>query len=183
MLSFIISVGLLFLGAFLGLYLPDIDLRVPFLVHRSIVTHGFLIPLGVFLLIYKHRATPLRFFSIGLNMAMSTHLAFDLFPRSWRGFAFIHIPVWGRTQVVFSWVWIALSIIICFYLTVVLLKTLRDVLASVGSLGVIFGSYASTETIFWPAGTTLLLAIVLTLALPSNGQTILRKALRSIDDN
>ncbi|OQY33400.1 MAG: hypothetical protein B6243_06530 [Anaerolineaceae bacterium 4572_5.2] len=183
MVSFIAGVVLLFLGILLGLELPDIDHQIPFLVHRSIVTHGFLIPLGVFLAIYKYRATPLRFFSMGFNLATVTHLGFDLFPQAWVGFSLIYIPVWGRTHKIFSWVWISLSIIICFYLTFVLMRNLWDMALASGSLGVTFGFYASTERTFWPVVIFLLLGMVLTLSLPSNGQAILHKTLKPADEN
>jgi hypothetical protein len=165
---------LLLLALFLGLNLPDLDQQVSFLVHRSIITHGFLIPLAVFLVIYGEKTTSPRFFSMGFSLAAVTHLCFDLFPRAWVGFALIHIPLWGRSSAVFSWVWMGLSIIICLYLTFVLIQTLVDILLALGSLGLAFSFYDSTQAIFWPALITLLAMVVITLALPAQSREILR---------
>jgi hypothetical protein len=46
---------LLLLALFLGLSLPDLDQQLQFLVHRSILAHGFLLPLGVFLRVYRDK--------------------------------------------------------------------------------------------------------------------------------
>lgn len=164
---------LLLLALLLGLNLPDLDHQIQFLVHRSIITHGFLIPLGVFMLVYKDKTSSPRFLSMGFSLATVTHLCFDLFPRAWAGFALIHIPFWGRSTPIFSWIWLGASIIICLYLTFVLMKTLLDIVMAIGSLGLAFAFYASTQPIFWPALITLLLAVGLTLILPANSREIL----------
>ena len=171
----ITGIILLLLALLLGLNLPDLDHQVQFLVHRSILTHGFLVPLGLFLVVYKEKTASPRFLSMGFSLAAVTHLCFDLFPRAWIGFALIHIPFWGRSRSVFSWVWISLSIIICLYLTFVLIQTLIDILVALGSLGVAFSFYASTQPIFWPALLTLLVMVGITLALPANSREILHK--------
>lgn len=167
------GVILLLLALLLGLNLPDLDHQTQFLVHRSILTHGFLVPLGVFLLVYKDKTASPRFLSMGFSLAAVTHLCFDLFPRAWIGFALIHIPFWGRSTPLFSWVWLSMSIIICLYLTFVLIKTLLDIVIAVGSLGLAFTFYASTQPIFWPALITLLLGVGVTLVLPTNSREIL----------
>jgi len=166
---------LLLLALFLGLNLPDLDHQVAFLVHRSIVTHGFLVPLGVFVVVYREKTASPRFFSMGFNLASVTHLCFDLFPRAWVGFALIHIPGWGRTSLMFSWVWISLSIIVCFYLTFVLISGLMDMVLVLGSLGVAFSFYASSQAELCPALVTLLAGMGLTLALPASNREILRR--------
>ena len=165
---------LLLLALLLGLNLPDLDHQVSFLVHRSIITHGFLVPLGVFLAVYREKMASPRFLSMGFSLAAVTHLCFDLFPRAWVGFALIHIPLWGRSNAIFSWLWISLSIIICLYLTFVLIQTLVDILLALGSLGVAFIFYASTQPDFWPALITLLITVGITLALPVNSREVLR---------
>ena len=170
MVTPVAGVILLLLALLLGLNLPDIDHRFSFRVHRSIITHGFLMPLGVFLIIAKEKATTTRFFSMGFNLAVITHLCFDLFPRAWLGFALIHIPGWGRTSALFSWLWISLSIIICFYLTLVLISDLLDMVLVLGSLGVAFSFYASTQAVLWPALMALLVGLGLTLVLPANSR-------------
>jgi hypothetical protein len=97
------GVILLLLALLLGLRLPDLDQQLQFLVHRSILTHGFLVPLGVFLLIYRDKTASPRFLSMGFSLAAVTHLCFDLFPRAWIGFALIHIPFRGRSSAVSSY--------------------------------------------------------------------------------
>ena len=166
---------LLLLALFLGLNLPDLDHQISFFVHRSIITHGFLIPLGVFVLIYREKASIARFISAGFSLASAIHLCFDLFPRAWVGFALIHIPFWGRTNALFSWLWISLSIIICLYLTFALIEGLEDLLMAIASLGLAFSFYASTEPTIWMPLITLLASIGITLALPANSRTILRE--------
>jgi hypothetical protein len=173
----IAGIILLLLALLLGLNLPDLDHQVQFLVHRSIITHGFLVPLGVFLIVYKEKMASPRFLSMGFSLAAVTHLCFDLFPRAWIGFALIHIPFWGRGSPIFSWAWISLSIIICLYLTFVLIQTLLDILVVLGSLGLAFSFYASSQAIFWPALITLLVTVGITLALPANSREILRKVI------
>jgi hypothetical protein len=169
------GVILLLLALFLGLNLPDIDLLVPFLIHRSIITHGFILPLVVFLIISKENSATVRFFSMGFSLASIIHLCFDLFPRAWMGFALIYVPGWGRTSVLFSWLWISLSIIICFYLTFGLISSLLDMVLALGSLGLAFSYYASTQPTFWPALMALLIGLGLTLALPTNSREILHR--------
>ena len=173
----IAGIILLLLALLLGLNLPDLDHQVQFLVHRSIITHGFLVPLGVFLIVYKEKMASPRFLSMGFSLAAVTHLCFDLFPRAWIGFALIHIPFWGRSSPIFSWAWMSLSIIICLYLTFMLIQTLLDILVALGSLGLAFSFYASSQAIFWPALITLLVTVGITLALPANSREILRKVI------
>jgi len=80
------EVGLLALGACLGLFLPDIDLVLLFLLHhRSMVTHSLLIPF----LIRRWIPKPLFF---GLLCGISIHLFADSLG-SMRGFGAIHIPI------------------------------------------------------------------------------------------
>lgn len=171
----IAGIVLLALALLLGLNLPDLDHQVSFLRHRSIITHGFLVPLVVFLAVYKERATTPRFLSMGFSLAAVTHLCFDLFPRAWAGFALIHIPLWGRSSALFSWLWISVSIIICLYLTFVLIRTLLDIVLALVSLALAFTFYASTEAVFWPALVTLVVAVGITLALPANSRLVLRR--------
>ena len=174
----IAGIILLLLALLLGLNLPDLDHQVSFLVHRSILTHGFLVPLGLFLAVHKEKMTSARFFSMGFSLAAVTHLCFDLFPRAWKGFALISIPFWGRSSALFSWLWISLSIIVCLYLTFVLIQTLVDIVLVLGSLGLAFIYYASSQPIFWPALITLLVTVGITLVLPVNSRELVRSLVR-----
>jgi hypothetical protein len=164
----------LILALFLGLNLPDLDQQVRFLVHRSLLTHGFLIPLIIFALAYRDKNTGARFFTMGFCLASVTHLCFDLFPKAWTGFALIHIPFWGRTSAGFSQIWIGLSIILCLYLAFSLIETLLDLLATLLSLTLAFAFYAASQPTFWLALITLMIAGGIALVLPETSRSLLR---------
>lgn len=163
---------LFLLALLLGLNLPDLDQQLPFLTHRSIITHGLLIPLGLAWAVNKEKVVSTRLLSMGFNIAIVIHLVFDLFPRAWTGFALIHILFWGRSSALFSWLWISISSIVCLYMTFILLRILADTLLISGSLlfGLIF--YASRETIFLAPLVALLIAICLTLFLPADSRQL-----------
>jgi hypothetical protein len=143
---YIFGAAWILLGLVVGLHFPDIDNRLSWLIpsrlllHRSILTHGLLTSLLLFWLIRRREGAtpPLRLFAIGLSLAFAVHLCFDFFPRGWIGFALIHIPVYGRTTALFSQVWIILSIVICLY---VALRLVRNVVESMLSLGSLITSF------------------------------------------
>lgn len=174
MTASVADIILLLLALSLGLNLPDLDQQIPFLIHRSIITHGFLIPAAVFWAVHKDKKASSRFLSMGFNLAVATHLCFDLFPQAWRGFALIHIPIWGRSSALFSWLWISLSVIVCLYLTFILIRTFMDALLVLASLGVAFTFYASSQPTVGPPLLALLIAAVIVLILPANSWEMLR---------
>ena len=59
------------------------------MVHRSIFTHGPLIPVGVFLVMRSTKHLSLRLFTICFCLGFVVHMAFDLFPSRWMGYALI----------------------------------------------------------------------------------------------
>jgi hypothetical protein len=161
-----------------GLNLPDLDHRVSFLVHRSMVTHSFFFPLFLFLAVPKKEKAALRFLSMGFSLSIVTHLCFDLFPKVWAGFALISIPVYGRTSPLFSWLWVAGSIVVCLYLALLLIENLGDVIMVASSAVVSFGLCAATAGVFWPALIALVVATLITLMLPSSSTGVLGKLIR-----
>ena len=172
---------LLLIGMAIGLHLPDIDLTLSFLVHRSIITHGFLLPLLLFWFAHKKESPIPRLFAMGISSSAAIHLCFDLFPGVWTGFALIHIPVYSRTSPAFSWLWIALSSIVCLYVAFSLIRNLFDVMMVISSLVIAFGFYATTEkNIFVFPLVALATATTIVLALPSNSAELLRKLRRRI---
>ena len=136
-------------GLALGEWFPDIDQRFQSITHRSILTHGLILPLGLYAIGSGLKATPPRLFVSGFSLGLAIHLGFDLFPRAWQGFALIHMPLLGWIHPILSWSWIAGSMTICLYLAMRLAKTwIEGVVLLLGLLGLF--SYTSTdERVFW----------------------------------
>ena len=115
-MTFFLILPALLLGLFLGETYPDIDQKLDFLQHRSILTHGLLAPAALYFFATKIRSTPFRWAVIGACLGAAAHLAFDLFPRAWLGYALVSIPLYGWIPAPLSWVWIAGSSLVCSYL-------------------------------------------------------------------
>lgn len=116
------------LGAVMGVALPDIDLTLPFLRHRSIVTHGFLWPLVAWLFTVFTHNIRVRFFTIGFATTLAIHLCYDLHPSGWFGFARIHVPGYGRLSGPVSWAWLALSIVVSLYFALWFVWSMREII-------------------------------------------------------
>ena len=72
-----------------------------------------------------------------LCLGFVVHLAFDLFPRAWMGYALISIPVYGWLPPVVSFGWIAASGLLCAYWAARLTRGLLESVAFVlGSFGI-----------------------------------------------
>ena len=82
-------------GLAIGNWFPDIDQKTGLLLHRSIVTHGPLVPIIVYAIASGTRSIQLRLFAMGLTLGVAIHLSFDLFPNAWSGFALISLPSYG----------------------------------------------------------------------------------------
>ena len=100
-------------GAWLGSWFPDIDLKIRFLRHRSILTHGFIMPALMLLVVGAARNERVEWFIAGFSAGVAVHLAFDLFPESWRGYALISAPIFGGMSRRASKAWITLSAFAC----------------------------------------------------------------------
>jgi hypothetical protein len=175
-MSYIVGLLLLPIGMAIGLSLPDLDSRVSFLVHRSIVTHGFIFPLLLYWGVHKRDLAQLRLPAIGFSLSLAAHLCFDLFPNAWLGYALISVPLYGRTEPLFSWLWIAGSIVVCLYLALLLVKNVGDVVVAAGSAVVSFGLCAAAESVYWPLA-ALGLATLIALLLPSSSAGMVRRLL------
>jgi hypothetical protein len=118
-LTIAIGIACFAVGALLGSQFPDID-RFAFsrLRHRSAVTHSFLIPglllIGGVLTQVEWADWLIAGFSAGVAM----HLAFDLFPGKWRGFALIDVPKLGRLTRNLSAAWLFASVFMCVIISV-----------------------------------------------------------------
>lgn len=161
------------LGISLGAGLPDLDLRILH-THRSIITHG----LPVFVLWWVARVADrrdMRLFVIGFAIASAIHLSFDLFPRAWMGYALINIPLIGNTHPVFSWVWIAVCIVVSFYVALALMDRLHDlVTALLGFILVFSMSTGAEQSLFRPV-LTMIIAFAVACWLPTHITTQLRQ--------
>ena len=162
---------LLIAGLIFGGRLPDIDQSIGFLLHRSIITHGPLVPFLVFTVASNTKSIPLRWFAVGLGLGFAVHLAFDLFPRDWTGYALISLPIFGRTPPAFSWVWVALSTILCAYLTVRLTRGCLEVMLFIlGAIGFFIATALHEDALWGPAVTAIVaIGITVKLARPLRG--------------
>lgn len=113
------SIGDLFLmtaiGA-LGAKIADVDQIIPFLNHRSAVTHSIFLPM-VLAMVPGVRAAAGPLF-----LGMSCHLVADFFPSRMSGFALIQVPGWGSIGVVLSYVWLGINALIACAMGHALLK-------------------------------------------------------------
>ena len=162
-----IAAGLLsfIAGILLGDRLPDIDQHTSHLVHRSIITHGPLVPFLLFLTASGRKSVPVRLFVMGLSAAFAVHLAFDLFPKAWTGFALIHIPEYGWTSPLASGAWIALSGFACVYMALRLVRNgLEGTALAVGLAGA-FLYAAPGEDAMWRPLLALIGATIAALVL------------------
>jgi hypothetical protein len=133
--------GMLLFGLTSGAIFPDLDLRVPFLLHRSIVTHGMLLPIILLCIWVRFRPQLqwVRTLSVGFCAALAAHLSLDLFPWMWKGFALIHIPGYGRSSAEFSWGWITGSIVVCAYLAASSMRSAPEIIATVIGVSIVIG--------------------------------------------
>ena len=105
----------LVLFAYIGSKFPDIDQRTDVLTHRSILTHGLIVPVVFYLLSFKLKNSLIRSFVIVFLTGVAIHLCFDLFPKGWYMHALIHIPSIGWTPALVSKIWMFVSVVFCCY--------------------------------------------------------------------
>lgn len=120
---------ILYISLLAGLEFPDFDLHLLFFLgHRSILTHGIIIPFFLYTFLINERYFKIsnkifeRFFSnknvskeildyayIGFLIGIAIHLCADLFPKAWIGFALIVFPPWIPMGAPFSIFWMLLN--------------------------------------------------------------------------
>ncbi|HZP84501.1 MAG TPA: hypothetical protein VFB21_22895 [Chthonomonadaceae bacterium] len=165
----------LLVGTAAGLKFADIDQSLPFLTHRSILTHSCLLALILFWGAQKQsgqRRTAGRLTAIGFSLANAVHLSFDLFPKAWWRHALIHIPGYGWTSPMFSWVWLLASVFLCLWLALQRMHSKRELLLGLGCLVAAYSVAALTEPPI--AGRALFMLLILGLgafALPRRQQS------------
>ena len=148
-MRYLLGLGALLAGLAVGNGFPDIDQKTGLLLHRSIFTHGLIVPLIVFAAATGTRSIQLRWFALGVTLGVAVHLTFDLFPKGWSGYALISVPSYGWTAPWFSWAWIAVSTVTCTYLARRLVRSGLDSSLFVFSLIFAFGYIAAGEDAFW----------------------------------
>ena len=168
-MTYLSATVVLVLGLLLGEWFPDIDQRTTLLLHRSSLTHGPLLPLTVFGLVGRARIASPRWFSLGISLGVTAHLAFDLFPKAWYGYALVSVPIFGWLPAPVSWVWIGGSMLLCSYLAGRVVRSPGEAAVYLAAVWGLFAYLTIEETVLWRplaalAGSTLLagLALVLT---------------------
>ena len=144
----LLSLIVLVAAVYIGLKFPDVDQRVGFLLHRSIITHGPLLPLVAFALALGDNPVQRRL-GMGIGVGFAVHMAFDLFPRAWQGYALISLPIYGWTPSVFSWIWISVTMLICFGFAIRLCRNAIDVAILVVATVAAFAFVAPDENALW----------------------------------
>ncbi len=162
----IFGLVLLIAGLWIGLELPDVDQSVSFLRHRSIITHGPLIPAALFVFAVSNQSVPLRWLAMGVCIGFAVHLAFDLYPKGWQGYALISVPYLGWTPEWFSKAWIGLSALLSALMAARLTRTFFEVsLFVLGLAGSFVAAAPSENELLLPAITcagVCILSLVLT---------------------
>ena len=127
-----------FIGALLAgiiiphiLNIPDIDQNIlsP-LGHRSIITHSILFPylMHYFLINKKDNPNPdFIIFIIGFYLSVAMHLSADLYPKGWRGTAFIKLPGNSSIGEGPSIIWMFLNVLVATYFSAILLKRIANI--------------------------------------------------------
>lgn len=85
----------------IGSMFPDIDQRLPFVPHRSALTHSALVP----------ALLAIRLPAIGGLLAggVAIHLVADLLPEGWAGYALVKVPFLGPLGPDASWWFLLLN--------------------------------------------------------------------------
>ena len=136
------------IAAYAGLKLPDIDQRVDVLLHRSIITHGPLLP-ALALAFALNSNLVLRRIGAGVCAGLGVHFAFDLFPQAWQGYALISLPVYRWTSPVFSWICLGASLLLSMCFAVKSSRSIVDTVVLVVALAVSFWYASGNERTFW----------------------------------
>jgi hypothetical protein len=110
------------LSAYIGSRFPDIDQHTELLTHRSILTHGLLVPLALYLTALRVKNSRVSASVLIFTTAIAIHLCFDLFPRAWFGYALVHVPSIGWVPPLASQAWLFASTVFCLYVTIKLME-------------------------------------------------------------
>ena len=168
-MKYLLGIAALVAGYAFGDWFPDIDQKTGLLLHRSILTHGFLLLILIFAIAFPFQLVSLRWFALGSNLGIAVHLIFDLFPKGWSGFALISVPTHGWTAPWFSWIWIAVSIVVCTLFAARLVRNGLEGTLFTLSLIFAFVYIANGEDAIWRPVVALMVTTVLGLILITRG--------------
>ena len=110
------GVLLLALAFVVGLALPDLDFFLPFVTHRSGLTHSVLPALLVW---WQARS---RAPVAGVGLGSGLHLAADTFPNAMVGYATVKLPFVGSIGATGSYAWLALNCVAALALGAAMLR-------------------------------------------------------------
>lgn len=152
--KFLLILCLAALAAWAGLRLPDFDQRVTWLTHRSILTHSPLIPLAIYICVaIAGKPRVFRLPAMCLSLGFAAHLAFDLFPKAWIGFALIRLPCCytGPLPPPASILLIGGGMLICAVIAARLIRSFADAAVFVcGAAAIFFIASRSEAALLWP---------------------------------
>lgn len=172
-MSYLPAFVLFVIGGFIGMKFADFDHAFrwsPLIVHRSLLTHGLLVPLLLYRTIGKNQDPASRLLVMGFCLTTAVHLAFDLFPVLWRGYAYVFVPFYGRIGTLPSVLWLLAGVLVSLCLAFKLPRNTGDLMLCLAGLIVGYGITASAapRTSFF-ALVVLVSATVAALALSSPG--------------
>lgn len=152
----ITNVVLGLLGASFGLVIADIDQNIPYIKHRSFLTHGLFVPLYIF---YQTD----NYFNFGFLAGYAVHLVYDMWPREWVGIAKIHVISHYRLWGVVSFVWLGATVMSAIWV----MTKMAHVNIVVISLLACFVYKSKSEEKIIMAGVTLVCLTILSVYLGS----------------
>jgi len=120
-----------------GLGVPDLDFVLPFVVHRSALTHSVLPAL--LMLLHRERER----IACGVALGIGVHLAADSFPNAMTGYATVKLPFAGSLGRAWSYVWLGANALGALLLGGVLAWRILPAPWGAGALGAVgLGSVA-----------------------------------------
>ena len=163
-MKYLLGFAALLAGLWFGEWFPDIDQKPNLqLLHRSMVTHGPLVPVVIFAIASGSRSIQLRWFALGVLVGAAIHFSFDLFPGRWSGPALISLPNYGWTASWFSWTWIAGSTLACTWLALRLVRSGFDGSLFVLSFTGMFSYTSVDEEALWRPVVALTIVVLVSL--------------------
>lgn len=141
------AAALVLAGFAVGLGVPDLDFVLPFVVHRSALTHSVLPAL--LLLLHPLRGR----IACGVALGIGVHLAADSFPNAMIGYATIKLPFVGSLGRAGSYIWLGANALAALLMGSVLAsRTLAPPWGAVVLASVALGSvvYLAVTDGGWP---------------------------------